>query len=85
MPYNIIQEIIIFLCGRSKFPKALTVFNVPPLQEIICKEVIGKMSPTGHVYIERPEVRVIPLHIPPSAKVLDNFSSPDSKEPVKIE
>ncbi len=49
-------------------PKALAVFNVPPtkaqLQEIICKEVIGKMPPTGHIYTERPEVRVMPLHIP---------------------
>jgi len=49
-------------------PKALAVFNVPPtraqLQEIICKEVVGKMPPTGHIYTERPEVRVMPLHIP---------------------
>lgn len=49
-------------------PKALAIFNAPPtkaqLQEIICKEVVGKMPPTGHMYTERPEVSVMPLHIP---------------------
>lgn len=49
-------------------PKSLAVYATPPtkaeIQDAICNNLIGQMPKTPHPYVEQPEVRIMPIHIP---------------------
>jgi len=52
----------------SPVTRSLKIFKLPPTQlqidEVIRKQVIGKMEPVHFIYSEKPKVEVVPIHIP---------------------
>jgi hypothetical protein len=62
------QIYALMLTNHSSAPRSLQVFKYPPTQkqvdEIIVKQVIGKMPPTPFIYSEKPKVEIVPIHIP---------------------
>ena len=62
------QFYALILTNHTSAPKSLQVFKFPPTQkqvdEIIVKQVIGKMPPTPFIYSEKPKIEIVPIHIP---------------------
>ena len=53
---------------QMKSPRVLQVYKMPPredvVRQLISDNVIGKMEPSPHLYGDKPEVHLVPVHIP---------------------
>ena len=62
------QFYALMLVSPVSVSRSLQVFKLPPTQyqidEVVRKQVIGKMEPTPFIYSEKPKVEVVPIHIP---------------------
>ena len=62
------QFYALMLVSPVSHTKSLQVFKLPPTQcqidEVVRKQVIGKVEPAPFIYSEKPKVEVVPIHIP---------------------
>jgi hypothetical protein len=56
------------LVSPVSITKSLQVFKFPPTQlqidEVVRRQVIGKVEPAPFIYSEKPKVEVVPIQIP---------------------
>ena len=62
------QFYALMLVSPVSVTKSLQIFKLPPTQfqidEVVRKQVIGKIEPAPFIYSEKPKVEVVPIHIP---------------------
>jgi hypothetical protein len=59
---------VMLTSSRLQSPKVLQVFKEPPKDHIVSRlvanHVVGKSEPSGHPYGDKPQVHIVPVHIP---------------------
>jgi len=62
------QFYALMLVSPVSITKSLQVFKFPPTQlqidEVVRRQVIGKVEPAPFIYSEKPKVEVVPIQIP---------------------
>ena len=59
---------VMLTSSQMKSPRVLQVYKMPPREDVVRQlindNVIGKMEPSPHLYGDKPEVHLVPVHIP---------------------